>query len=401
MKKYIYSFLVACLACLAFSSCSDVQIPDAVSAPKAENLSYQVDGRTVTLNWTLPGDDNKSGVDIYRNNSLLESLGIVNTATLELQPARTNLLYTVKMKYADGRMSEGNSVNVYIDAEPAKPAMLIAANSESELEDDDEIAAVQWFKQTYGDDGIVLTPNEFKNVSGNGRDKYSMIWIQIDRVGIGYGVANLPACITDEAVLAKLKDFSQAGGNILLTKHATQLVPAFGRIDSKFAPGLFSDGNGGEGTDIWTTNAVIGSSQSPSYDHRSHAAFVGLDVLPAGDPIDNYDHESYPLEGPGWREDHNCMWDLNAYDLPSIVPTAANVVDAFQQATNCTVLSTWGHVTDYCCAGIVEFNANESYKGKTLCIGLSAYEFKQNSGTNQYQGNIEKLTKNCIDYLAK
>lgn len=401
MKKYIYNILVLCVACLAFASCSDVTIPEGVNAPKVEGLSYQVNSRDVTLNWTLPSDENKSGVDIYRNNSLLESLGLVNTATFELQPAKTNLLYTVKVKYADGRVSEGNSVNVYLDAEPAKVAMLIAANSESELQDDDEIAAVNWFKQTYGDNGVVLTPNDVKQMNKIDRAKYSMIWIQIDRIGIGRGVNNLPSCITDADVLAKLKTFSQAGGNLFLTKHATQLIAAIDRVESKFAPGLFGDGAGGEGSDIWTTNAVIGSSQNPSYDHRSHAAFAGLEVLPKDDPVDRYDHESYPLEGPGFREDHNCMWDLNAYGLPELAPSAANVVDAWQQITNSTVLATWGHVTDYCCAGIVEFNPTETYKGKTLCIGLSAYEFNQNSGTNQYQSNIEKLTKNCIDYLAQ
>lgn len=101
------------------------------------------------------------------------------------------------------------------------------------------------------------------------------------------------------------------------------------------------------------------------------------------------------------REDHNCMWDLNAYGLPALAPEAKNVVNAFEHLNDCTVLATWGHVTDYCCAGIVEFNPTSIYKGRVIAIGLSSYEFKQNSGTNQYQGNIEKLTKNCIDYLAE
>ncbi len=399
MKKYVYNILVMCVAWLAFASCSDVTIPDGVTAPKVSDLSYQVDSRDVTLNWTLPSDENKSGVDIYRNNTLLESLGLVNTAFYELQPAKTNLLYTVKVKYADGRVSEGNSVNVYIDAEPAKVAMLVANNSESEL-DDDEIAAVNWFKQTYGDNGVVLTPNDVKNMNKIDRAKYSMIWIQIDRVGLECGWQKLPADIVDADVIAKLKTFAQSGGNLFLTKHATQLASAVGRIDDSLAPRLFGSGEGGEGTDIWTTNAVIGSGQNPSYDHRSHAAFAGLEVLPKNDPIDNYDHESYPLEGPGFREDHNCMWDLNAYDLPAKVPNGKNVVDAWEQLTNSSVLATWGHVTDYCCAGIVEFNPTEEFKGRILCIGLSAYEFNQRGG-NQYQANTEKLTKNCIDYLAQ
>ena len=77
-----------------------------------------------------------------------------------------------------------------------------------------------------------------------------------------------------------------------------------------------------------------------------------------------------------------------------------NVVDAFEKKTSSVVLATWGHVTDYCCGGIIEFLPTADIKGRVLCIGLSAYEFNQNSVTNQYQQNTEKLTKNCIDYLA-
>lgn len=387
--------MATCLAVFAFTSCSDVNIPDSVEAPKATDVEAQVDGRNVTLNWTLPADEDKVGVDVYRNSKLLESLGLVNTYSVTRQPTRTDLYYTVKVKYGDGRVSEGTSVKVYIDQEPPKVGMLIAANSEAELEDDDEIAAVNWFKQTYGDKGQVLTAADAAKINPS---DYPMLWIQIDRVGIGKGMNNLPACINSGSLLAKLTEYVKDGGNLLLTKHATQLVAGLGRIENKFDVTIFSDGNGGEGTDIWTTNAVIGSGCSPAYDHRGHSIFSGLEVMPKGV---QYDHDSYPLEGPGMREDHNCMWDLNAYGLPTLAPDAKNVVDAFERITNSTVLATWGQVTDYCCAGIVEFNPTDEYKGRIIAIGLSAYEFNQNSGINQYQKNTETLTKNSIDYLAE
>lgn len=395
MKKYIRNIMATCLAVLAFTSCSDVNIPDSIEAPKATDVEAQVDGRNVTLNWTLPADEDKVGVDVYRNSKLLESLGLVNTYSVTRQPTRTDLYYTVKVKYGDGRVSEGISVKVYIDQEPPKVGMLIAANSEAELEDDDEIAAVNWFKQTYGDKGQVLTAADVAKINPS---DYPMLWIQIDRVGLGKGMNNLPACINSGSLLAKLTEYVKDGGNLLLTKHATQLVAGLGRIENKFDVTIFSDGNGGEGTDIWTTNAVIGSGCSPAYDHRGHSIFSGLEVMPKGV---QYDHDSYPLEGPGMREDHNCMWDLNAYGLPTLAPDAKNVVDAFERITNSTVLATWGHVSDYCCAGIVEFNPTDEYKGRIIAIGLSAYEFNQNSGINQYQKNTEALTKNSIDYLAE
>lgn len=384
---------MAAIAMFALGSCSDVDIPEAVQSAKVSNLSASVDGRTVTLNWTLPSADGMSGVNIYRNNDLLEQLGLVNTYTARRQPSNEDLLYTVKVAYENGNVSEGESYKV--DAlQGSKVAMLLPSNNEAEL-DDDELAAKNWFAKTYGENGVVFTPATLPALAPS---QYSALWIQIDRVGIEYGADKLPADIIASSVISNLSNYLKAGGNVFLTKHATQLICSLGRLDSKYAPGLFGSGEGGEGSDIWTTNAVIGSNCDPKYDHRSHAAFVGMAVLPANDPVDAYDHESFPLEGPGWREDHNCMWDLNSYGFTPA--DGANVVEAFENKTSSTVLATWGHVTDYCCAGIIEFNPTSDIKGRMICIGLSAYEFNQNSGTNQYQQNTEKLTKNCIDYLA-
>ena len=393
MKKHIYSILVAAFAAFALGSCSDVDIPAAVQSAKVSNLAATVEGRAITLSWTLPSAEGIKGVNIYRNNDLIAELGAVATYTAKKQPANQDLLYTVKIVYENGNVSEGESFKV--DALPgSKVAMLLPSNNDSDL-DDDELAAKKWFVQTYGDNGKVFTPATLTSLNPS---QYAALWIQIDRVGLEMGPDKLPADIIASGVVDNLSAYLKAGGNVFLTKHATQLVSSMGRIAETYGPHLFSSGEGGEGTDIWTTNAVIGSNCDPKYDHRSHAAFAGLEVLPANDPVDRYDHESFPLEGPGFREDHNCMWDLNSYGFTPA--DGLNVVDAFEKKTSSVVLATWGHVTDYCCGGIIEFLPTNDIKGRMICIGLSSYEFKQNSGTNQYQQNTEKLTKNCIDYLA-
>ena len=393
MKKHIYSILVAAFAAFALGSCSDVDIPAAVLSAKVSNLAATVEGRAITLSWTLPSAEGIKGVNIYRNNDLIAELGAVATYTAKKQPANQDLLYTVKIVYENGNVSEGESFK--LDALPgSKVAMLLPSNNDSEL-DDDELAAKNWFVQTYGDNGKVFTPASLTSLNPS---QYAALWIQIDRVGLEMGPGKLPADIIASGVVDNLSAYLKAGGNVFLTKHATQLVSSVGRIAETYGPHLFSSGEGGEGTDIWTTNALIGSNCDPKYDHRSHAAFAGLEVLPANDPVDRYDHESFPLEGPGFREDHNCMWDLNSYGFTPA--DGLNVVDAFEKKTSSVVLATWGHVTDYCCGGIIEFLPTNDIKGRVLCIGVSAYEFNQNSGTNQYQQNTEKLTKNCIDYLA-
>ncbi|MEG0701218.1 MAG: DUF4960 domain-containing protein, partial [Muribaculaceae bacterium] len=127
------------------------------------------------------------------------------------------------------------------------------------------------------------------------------------------------------------------------------------------------------------------------YDHRTHPLFANMKTS------NQYDHETFLMIGPGQREDHNCMWDLNSYGFVG----GTNIVASFEATTQSTVLATWGHVTDYCCAGLVEFAPNNDYKGRCIAMGLAAYEWNQNSGKNEYQSNIELLTKNCLDYLSK
>jgi hypothetical protein len=90
------------------------------------------------------------------------------------------------------------------------------------------------------------------------------------------------------------------------------------------------------------------------------------------------------------------MWDLNSYGFTA----NPNVVANWEAATTSTVLATWGHVQDYCCAGIIEFLPEGEFLGSAICNGLSAYEFNQEGG-NVYQANVELLTKNTIDYLMK
>src|SRR5574344_408501 len=389
--KIIFISLISSCA-LGLTSCSDVQIQEAVKSESVQNLSYSVDGRNVTLNWTNPSSSDQSGIEIIKDNTDVTDVdGVVNTYYIKRAPVNTDVAYTVKARYSDGRISEGQTARLNIQyTAQAKPGMLIAYNSVSEIEDDDEKAAVEWFPRAYPT-GVIFTPN---NISEIYPDEVSALWIMIDRVGISQGWKNLPSAISSDATISALTQYAKDGGNLLLCKHATQLVSAIGRISDNYAPGIFGSGDGGSGTDNWGFNAVIGSGLEESYDHRGHSAFTGMEELAESD----YGHPVYAMEGPGWREDHNCMWDLNAYGLTTA--NGANVVLAFQNVTNSTVLGTWAHVLDYCCAGIVEFNATSDYPGKIIAIGLSAYEFNQNTG-NKYQSNIELMTKNSIDYLMK
>ncbi len=331
--------------------------------------------QAVTVNATT-GTGNRF-VNCLVSDTQSERVFLVNQYAVVSQCVAQNKIKTQMEEPAMGPISQ-------------KVGLLIAAESEEALTDDDELAALAWFKANCPNGKVITTAT----LTAQALSECQVVWVAIDRVGIGIGIDKLP--LSSEAI-ALLADYYRAGGNLLLTNHATQLVEAMGRT-SKRLPGIFGDGEGGSGTDIWFINANIGlgvADRGEGYDHRSHDIFSGLWVAPYNG------YEAIPLIGPGQREDHNCMWDLNAYGYATLYPEAGNVVNAFQQENQAVVLATWGHVVDWCCAGLVEFQPTESYKGSCIAVGLAAYEWNQNSGANDYHYNIKRMTRNMLVYLAK
>lgn len=286
----------------------------------------------------------------------------------------------------------------------ARMGMLIGYPDVESIDNFQEYAAAKHFTDA-NPDGTVIAPGETSKITA---DNLDCIWIHIDRLNVGKG--NLPAEFSDEATVAALKKFVADGGSLYLSKHATQLLPALGRISADFAPGIYGDSDGGMGTDVWTVNAQIGYwfvnekdnpdglDASQYYDHRDHEIYVGLETN------NDFPMETFALLGTGngtemWREDHNCMWDLNAYNA---VYTAdgKNTVEKFENQNNATVLGTWGHVQDHAVAGIVEFKPVTEGNGTIIANGLAACEWSPRQGVNAFHSNLVKLTDNTLNYLT-
>lgn len=288
-----------------------------------------------------------------------------------------------------------------------RAGMLIGYPDAGNIDNFQEDTACRFFLKQ-NSDGVVIAPGEISKINAENLD---YIWVHIDRLNMGCG--NLPKEFSDEATVAALKQFLADGGNLLLTKQATQLVHLIGRIDAKFAPGIYGDGDGGMGTDVWTVNAQIGywftkegDDMTQFYDRRNHPIYKDLRTS------DAFEWETYPMEGTGdgtemWREDHNCMWDLNAYNAV-YTSEGANAVEKFEKDNNALVLGTWGHVQDHAVAGIVEFlpqdakaRGDEAKTGRIVANGLAACEWSPRQGVNAFHSNLEALTINCMNYLRK
>ena len=375
------------------TSCSDVEYEAANHSEAVTNLvaEYAQGKRQVTLRWDNPTMQGQSGIQIIQDNKDITNIDeVINSYFIKKAPTNVDVAYTVKARYTDGRVSEGQTVRFNIAYEVQKGASKIAML----LPDDyatgsaDEKAAADWFQKNYvnTNKGILLTPATIDDLD---IEQQSACWVMCDRIGIDKGWKNLPGNLASNEVVNALKAFAVDGGNLLLTNHATQLTVAVGRIDENYAPGIYGSGEGGQNNDIWGVHPIIGNVEGQIYDHSAHDIYRGMTYEPslyAG---------IYCFESAGVKGDHNCMWDLNAYGL---APNP-NVVKTWEDMTNSTVLGTWNHVVDYCCAGIVDFAPTTTYPGRILAVGLAAYEWDI-AGTNEKQDQLEKFTANCLTYVG-
>ena len=363
----------------------------AIELAPVTDLKAEVNHRTVTLSWTLPNNPNITGVRIYRADNPDGTTTInepITSFEMKSQPMDEELTYNVEAIYASNYFASPASVNATVPYVPTKAGFLLLANSITDLPDDDEIAAATWFAQQ--PDVTFVTLDQLASLDP---EEVSVLWIMVDRIGLEAGWQNLPDGLAKQSTIDALKAYSAAGGSLYLSNMATQLTAPIGIVPMDMAPNIFSSGQGGEGSDVWTINPHLGWDFQGSdiyYDRAEHIIYDGITME---DP-NGYGYGSVPMIGPGHREDHNCMWDCNVFGPGN----QSDVIRNFEVTTNSMVFATWGHVRDHCVAGLIEFMANQEH-GRCIAMGFAAYEWNQNSGPNPYQGNVERLTSNIINYL--
>lgn len=359
------------------------------------NLKSEVNGRAVTLSWTLPSQAHRTGVRVITNGDTDKAVLLPADATsyvLKAQPMETPLTYDVEAVYDTYYYSPAVSVEKTIPYMEPKMLFLLPSDAATynDLPDDDELAAAKWFAAQ--DNAEFIHPSDIANYDPA---VYSVMWIMVDRVGLQAGWENLPGDLASQSTIDALKAYSADGGSLYLSNMATQLVVPLEIVPSDMGPTIFASGEGGSGDDVWVINPYLGwdfkdGADQGFYDRTDHAIFEGLTLE---DP-NGYGYDNLPLIGPGQREDHNCMWDCNIYGRGS----ERDVIRNFEVTTNSLVLATWGHVRDHCVAGLVDFYSNPTH-GRVVANGFAAYEWNQNSGANPYQQNVEKLTENILNYL--
>ena len=271
--------------------------------------------------------------------------------------------------------------------------------------DDDEASAWLWLHETYPTAQFV----PFTSITtADVIEPFRVLFWLRDLEGVGEAdVWNIPAEV--EAATPVIREWYKQGGSLLLWSHATVYAGHLGRInldDMKSNDHAFGFGFGGINNDVWKMAVELNPDHRFKKDHSSHPIYKGLEVETTPDT------KLIAFKGPGWTEDHNCLY----FNLPSLWTGIGNQEEACY--TQCTQtygvypLGTWDSQIWW----VSQMNVweaqqgNTDFKGTLLCIGNGGCEFsmKNADGTpdksahpknNIYQDNVLTLAKNSLEYL--
>jgi len=271
--------------------------------------------------------------------------------------------------------------------------------------DDDEASAWLWLHETYPTAQYVY----FGDVkSADDVEPFRVLFWLRDLEGVGEdAVWSIPEVVQNATPI--VREWYKNGGSLLLWSHATTYVGHLGRLsldDMKANDHAIGSGEGGINNDVWKMAVQLNPGSRFSKDHSSHPIYKGLEV-------ESTDRTKLiAFKGPGWTEDHNCLF----FNLPSLLTGIGNQEEAcytqLTQTFGIYPLGTWDSQIDW----VSQMNVWEAQQGNTefqgtiLCIGNGGCEFsmKNADGTpdksahpknNIYQDNVLTLAKNALEYL--
>lgn len=271
--------------------------------------------------------------------------------------------------------------------------------------DDDEASAWLWLKTEYPNAEYLY----FGDIaSSNVLEPYRVIFWMRDLEGVTENeVWDMPQIVI--AATSAISEWYAAGGNLLLWSHAIPFIGDLGRLDKDLLKGndhAFGFGTGGMNQDTWSMAVQLNPGGNFKKDASSHPIFKGLEVTETDRT------KLIKFKGPGWTEDHNCIF----FNIPSVLTGAGNQDEACYTASvnqyGIIPLGTWDPQIDW----VSQLNVweaqqgNTDFKGTILCIGNGGCEFSMRNSdgspdisahpkNNPFQNNILTLARNSIEYL--
>ncbi|MCY2687981.1 DUF4960 domain-containing protein [Salinimicrobium sp. TH3] len=347
-----------------------------ITSPVEANGTIDQENKRVTV--SVPGGTDLNAVEV--NLSVPNGATVTPTANGAVDFSNGPVTFTVTLN--------NNSVDYVVTVtEPQIIAFLGSAASISALSEADTKAAAEFLKSYYGENFIYL---ENGNFTAEDLEPVQVVVYYYDNTG---SFDNPDGSLTAASITA-LTNYVENGGNMFLGGFGTRIIDDLGRIP--YEPGIAGNGAGGPNPDNWGMNTTTGLPT----DVMSHPAMQGLSLTDEIVPGESIGHNFVPFINPGYKEDHNSMWDLGA--VPELTEPHASVARGaeFEELTTSRILGTWQHVTDLCCIAAIEFLPTATYEGRIIAIGIAAYEWEMNDGrTNEFQANVENFTTNSINYM--
>ena len=354
-------------------------------AADAQNIIFTATNGKRTINETLPGTQTSYTISDVQTGDTWE-------VTLTARNEKGTSLAT-RSSLRIGKTAIG-FLSVY-----ATPEELVANG------DDDEASAWLWLHEQYPTAQFV----PFTSVTSAAViDPYRVLFWLRDLEGVSEGdVWSMPEDVL--AATPVIREWYRQGGSLLLWSHATVYAGYLGRInldDMKGNDHAFGFGPGGINNDVWKMAVELYPDRKFKKDHSTHPIYKGLEVETTPDT------KLIAFKGPGWTEDHNCLY----FNLPSLWTGIGNTEEACYTQTTQTYgvypLGTWDSQIWW----VSQMNVWEAQQGNTefqgtlLCIGNGGCEFsmKNTDGTpdksahpknNIYQDNVLRLAKNSLEYL--
>ena len=265
----------------------------------------------------------------------------------------------------------------------AKVAFLVPAQSSTakeSLDNGDQIPernAYDWFYDNYvnieNPTGQFLCYDDLSNIPSD----VNVIWVNVDRHMDAAALDGLfPA-----SVRTALANYVKAGGNLYLSTFAARLSYLMERTPEQ---SLNAWNNDFCCSDEWKVNAHFMKDGAYDVDRHGHAIYK---ELVNHEPTMYADNFKFHMQKGAPRSDRNCLWDID---------DNMSAFNDFQNTNKCSILGSWGHTAEFCCAGLVEFFPTGDWKGTIVTNGLAACSFAS-SNTDRFC--VELLTKGALRYL--
>ncbi|OYX25949.1 MAG: hypothetical protein B7Z06_06465 [Flavobacteriales bacterium 32-35-8] len=293
------------------------------------------------------------------------------------------------------------------------------------LADDDAKSAAEYLRAQYPDDFAYIKIANITEAALANTNVVMLYYLTPLTDGTQYFATDtnvmtlLPAELqSGEPQATALTNWYKNGGNFFLAGDPTSFIHVLGRMPADYSQprGLgnyrYTEfGCSGEGgcidsnrpaDDIWGLGV---RDTNNSGNRRTHPVFNGLTF--------NGDGE-LPLYNAGTRE-ARLIWHQQMDGIVSPGCCGQDAVLLFEQTVNAVKLGTLRWIADGFGYGAIEFlptngaveanfdsNIGTSFAGRIISLEntIIGYEFNSNDGrVNDYQGNIELLTSNIIDYL--